>query len=102
MFSDEEMRTKGQIVKLVEEWANFSWESLRTDGAFDFGNPDYIGRSIPLWKRAATSGILRQQSVNVFMHRSNFEVIGLLYQLRARVECRRIYEEEVKATGWFE
>ena len=102
MFSDQEMNTKSEIVDLVHEWASFYWEPLRFEGAFDFGNPEYFGQSTKLWIRAAQSRVLRQQPMNVFMHRANFELLSLLYRLGAQVECRRIYEEEVQASGWTE
>ena len=100
MFSDEEMESRRDEVSLIEDWVDFYWESLRSEGPFDFGNPDYFGRAIPLWKRAAEARIMRQQPVNVLMHRCNFELFGLLFQLRAQVDCRKIYDEEIKATGW--
>jgi hypothetical protein len=102
MFSNQEMQSRAGIVDLVEAWANFYWEPLRAAGSFDYGNPDYVNRGIALWKRAAEVRVIRQQPVNVFMHRCNFDLVALLYRLRSQVDCRRIYDEELKASGWFE
>ena len=100
MFSDEEMRSRASVVDLVEDWANFYWTPLKAEGLFDYGDPEFMRRGMALWKRAAETRVLRQQPVNVFMHRLNFELVALLFRLRARVECRRIYEEELRASGW--
>jgi aarF domain-containing kinase len=100
MFSDEEMRAKTKIVDLVSEWADFYWEPLRTVGSFDYGDPAYLSRGMAFWKRAAEARTLRQQPVNVFLHRCNFELTALLYRLRANVNTLQIYDEEMKASGW--
>lgn len=100
MLSDQEMKAKTKLVDLVTEWADFYWEPLRTVGSFDYGDPAYMNRGMALWKRAAEARALRQQPVNVFLHRCNFEVTALLYRLRANVNARRIYDEEVEASGW--
>jgi predicted unusual protein kinase regulating ubiquinone biosynthesis (AarF/ABC1/UbiB family) len=100
MFTDQEMSAKSQIVDLVEEWGNFYWEPVRRDGPFDFGNPDYFRQGINLWMRAAQARNLRQDPVNVFMHRCMFERLSLLYRLRAAVDYRRIYFAETQSAGW--
>jgi predicted unusual protein kinase regulating ubiquinone biosynthesis (AarF/ABC1/UbiB family) len=100
MFSDEEMRTKTDIVDLVDDWAQFYWKPLRTEGVFDFGDPGFFGQATDLWLRAAKAGNLRQQPMNVLLHRCNFELYSLLYRLGARIESGRIYDEEVQAAGW--
>jgi aarF domain-containing kinase len=98
-FSDDEMAAQSDVVNLVEEWANFYWRPLRTEGRFDYGNPDHFRVAIDLWRRAAEARNLRQHPMNVFIHRSNFELLSLLYRLRAQVEARRIFEEESAAAG---
>ncbi len=98
-FSDEEMTRRSDVVSLVEEWANFYWKPLRIAGAFDYGDPKNFEQAIDLWRRAAEARNLRQQPMNVFMHRSNIELLSLLYRLRAQVDCRRIFEEESAAAG---
>jgi predicted unusual protein kinase regulating ubiquinone biosynthesis (AarF/ABC1/UbiB family) len=100
MFSDQEMKSKTDIVELVTQWADFYCEPMKSTGPFDYGNPAYLQRGIELWKRAAQARVLRQQPVNVFMHRSNFGLVALLYRLGARVNTRRIYDEEIEASGW--
>jgi predicted unusual protein kinase regulating ubiquinone biosynthesis (AarF/ABC1/UbiB family) len=100
MFTDQEMQSRASIVEFVEEWAKFYWEPLRTASPFDYGDPAFVNRGIGLWKRAAEVRVIRQQPVNVFMHRCNFELVALLYRLRSRVDCRRIYDEELAASGW--
>jgi predicted unusual protein kinase regulating ubiquinone biosynthesis (AarF/ABC1/UbiB family) len=102
MFSDQEMNVKQNIVDLVEEWAYFYWEPLKNDGPFDYGDPTYFNRGMTLWKRAAEARVLRQRPVNIFLHRCNFELVALLYRLGARADCRRIYDEEIKVSGWLE
>ncbi len=100
MFSDQEMEARPDVVGVVEEWANYYWQPLRFDGRFDYGDPDYFRLGASLWKKAAKLRVLRQRPVNIFAHRCNFELCALLYRLRAQVECRRIYEEEIEALGW--
>jgi predicted unusual protein kinase regulating ubiquinone biosynthesis (AarF/ABC1/UbiB family) len=101
-FSDEEMRSKAHVVDLVIEWAEFYWQPLRTDGPFDYGDAAYLNRGIELWKRAAQVRVLRQRSMNLFLHRCNFELLALLHRLGARVDVRRIYDEEIGASGWLD
>ena len=100
MFSDDEMKSKAGVVEFVTEWANFYWEPMATQGPFDYGNPDYLQRGAALWKRATEFRVLRQQPVNIFMHRCNFELAAILYRLRAKVHTRQIYEEEIRPSGW--
>lgn len=100
MFSNHEMASKANIVDLVVDWANFYWEPITTTGFFDYGDPHYLNRGMALWKRAAEARAIRQQPVNVFLHRCHFAVTALLYRLRARVDCKRIYNEEVEAAHW--
>ena len=101
MFSDQEMQSRADIVDLVEEWANFYWEPGRAAGPFDYGDPEFINRGVALYQRAAEARVIRQQPVNVFMHRCGFELVALLYRLRSKVHCRKIYEAELKASGCF-
>jgi len=100
MFTDEEMSANPQIVQLVEDWGEFYWKPLRRDGEFDYGDPAFLHHGMELWKRAAQVRVLRQQPVNVFMHRRIFVLLGLLYRLRARIDSGRMYEEEVRSSGW--
>jgi aarF domain-containing kinase len=102
MFSDPEMQSRARIVDLVEEWAKFYWEPLLTAGPFDYADPEFVNRGMALWKRAAEARVIRQQPVNVFLHRCNFELAALLHRLRSQVDCRRIYEAELKASRCFE
>lgn len=99
MFTDEEMSANPRIVELVEEWSEYNWKPLRTSGEFDYGDPEYLRHGMDLWKRAAQIRVLRQQPVNVFMHRRAFEIASLLYRLRARVDSGRIYEEAIQSSG---
>ena len=86
-------------MELVDEWAHFYWEPLRAAGTFDYGNPDHYAKALELWRRAFAGRNLRQQPRNVFIPRASFELLSLLYQLRAQVECRRMYEQEAAAAG---
>lgn len=102
MFSDEEMAARSDAIDVVEKWAEFYWAPWRADGTFDFGDSAYFGQSITLWKDAMRTRVLRQQPMNVFIHRCMHELTSLLYRLRARVNYRAIYNEEVGAAGWGE
>jgi predicted unusual protein kinase regulating ubiquinone biosynthesis (AarF/ABC1/UbiB family) len=102
MFSDQEMRSRTDVVDLVEEWANLYWGPLRAAHPIDCSKSEYFNRAITLFQRAAEVRVIRQQPVNIFIHRCNFEQAALLYRLRSTVNCRRIYDEEVKASGWVE
>ena len=50
--------------------------------------------------RAMRSGLPRQQPVNWVLHRGVYESAGLLYHLRAQVDCKTIGNEESKASKW--
>ena len=83
MFTDDEMRTQPQVVELVQDWGEFYWEPVRAGGEFDYGDPKHLRRGMELWKRAAQVRVLRQHPVNILMHRRIFELMSLLYRLRA-------------------
>lgn len=100
MLSDQEMESKRDVVQLVQQWAHYYWEPPLAEGPFDFGDPNYLQRGMELWKRAAGARVLRQRPVNVFLHRGSFELIGLMYQLRARVDCGKHYRESTRIAGW--
>lgn len=102
MYSDEEMRSKAKVVELVTEWVDYYWQPMRTNGPFDYGDPGYLDRGMQLWRRAAEARALRQRSMFVFLHRCNFELLALLHRLGAQVDCRRIYDEEIEASGWLD
>ena len=57
MFSDEEVRTRSEVIDLVLDWAEFYWQPLRHQGPFDYGDPAYFGRSTALWTRAAKASV---------------------------------------------
>jgi predicted unusual protein kinase regulating ubiquinone biosynthesis (AarF/ABC1/UbiB family) len=98
-YTDEDMARRADVVNLVEEWANFYWEPLRAEGAFDYGNAERFAKALELWRRAVEGRSLRQEPSNVFIHRAGFELLSLLFRIRAKVECRRIFEEEAAAAG---
>ena len=92
---NEEDRVKyADVVDLIVEWLKHFHEPLVYEGAFDYGNPDYLRRGADLLRRAMKLNWVRQKPQNVFAHRMNFQLPALLFRLRCKVNVPKLIRDE--------
>jgi predicted unusual protein kinase regulating ubiquinone biosynthesis (AarF/ABC1/UbiB family) len=87
-------------LRLLEALCEWSWRPLRRDGAFDFGDGKQIREGLDIFRGMVRKRYTRGQPLCVFIARMQFGYRGLLYHLRARVDCQAIDRQEVVAAGW--
>jgi predicted unusual protein kinase regulating ubiquinone biosynthesis (AarF/ABC1/UbiB family) len=99
LLSQEEMRG-GRRVELLRAACDWFWEPMKTEAAFDFGDPDYMRRGIALMTEMGRRGYTRHMPMFTWMNRMLLGVRALAYQLRARIEFKRINAEELAYAGF--
>jgi predicted unusual protein kinase regulating ubiquinone biosynthesis (AarF/ABC1/UbiB family) len=102
LFTDDEMQTKAEYVKLIVYGCDYMTRPHIHDGPFDFGDEKYLREGFEFLARAARYRELRQQPVNLFLQRRTWELNGLLYRLRARFDAGKIAHEESHAADEWE
>jgi predicted unusual protein kinase regulating ubiquinone biosynthesis (AarF/ABC1/UbiB family) len=81
---------------LIRELCNWYWEPLRTDGPFDFAANDYMKRGIALFGECTRRGYTRSMTINNWTSRCFYGARSLLHSLGARVDFKRIHDEELE------
>jgi len=99
-LSDEEFTAKSEFVNFIADGTHLYWQPLMTDGPFDFGDGEYLKGLFDFFARGSRYRQMKQSPINWFFHRATFEAAGLQYRLRSRFDCRSIYDDEVRVTGW--
>jgi aarF domain-containing kinase len=94
LFTDEEMRTKEDYVKVVLEGCDYMCRPFVQEGPFDFGEEKYLREGFEFLGRATRFRELRQKPVNLFLQRRTWELHGLLYRIGARFDAGQISGEE--------
>jgi len=97
LFTDDEMQTKAEYVKLIVEGCDYMARPTIHEGPFDFGDEKYLREGFEFLARATKFRELRQKPVNLFLQRRTWELNGLLYRLRARFDAAKIAGEEAHA-----
>lgn len=78
MMTDEDARKHpGMLEAVIEGFAIYN-EPLLFEGEFDYGNPDYIRRLLEWMRRASQQKWVKQEPMNAFSHRRNFQIPALL------------------------
>jgi predicted unusual protein kinase regulating ubiquinone biosynthesis (AarF/ABC1/UbiB family) len=85
-----------QRYSLVRDLCEWYWEPLRTDAAFDFAANDYMQRGIRIFGECTRRGYTRSMPINNWSARCFFGVRSMLHALGARVEFKRIHDEELE------
>jgi predicted unusual protein kinase regulating ubiquinone biosynthesis (AarF/ABC1/UbiB family) len=99
VLTHEEMRG-GKRVELLRASCDWLWEPMQTEGAFDFGDPEYMRRGIALTSEMVRRGYSRHMPMFTWMNRMLLGVRALAYQLRSRIEFKRINAEELAYAGF--
>jgi predicted unusual protein kinase regulating ubiquinone biosynthesis (AarF/ABC1/UbiB family) len=102
LFTDDEMRTKNDYVKVVIEGCNYMCRPFVQEGPFDFGDEKYLREGFEFLGRATKYRELRQKPVNLFLQRRTWELNGLLYRLGAKFDAGQISGEEGTASEKWE
>jgi aarF domain-containing kinase len=88
------------FLRLCAEYADWCWRSRYWGGPFDFADEVDFRRGIDLFTEMVRKRYSRSRPTTPVLARQNFGLRSLLYRLKAKIDCRPIAEEEVKATGW--
>jgi predicted unusual protein kinase regulating ubiquinone biosynthesis (AarF/ABC1/UbiB family) len=87
-------------IRLVEELSRWSWKPLRTEGPFDFSDGTHLRDGVNIFREMFRKRWTRGHPICVLIARMQLGYRGLLYRLRARVDCRAGDAEESPAAGW--
>jgi hypothetical protein len=85
---------KGERLALMLAYSDWLWQPLRTDGPFDFGTPGHFEQGMRLYGEFIKRRWTRSQPINVWLNKAFFGVRAMLTHLEARVEYKRIMQEE--------
>ena len=99
-MTDEEMKTKSELVELIVEGFHYYTEPHLQDEPFDYGDREYLRRGVDWLRRVSKHRRMKQKPVNVFLHKQIFQGSALGLQMGGRVHVKRLVDEEIKATGW--
>ncbi len=94
MMTDEDAMKYSEMLDLVVEWFGLYNEPLLYEGAFDYGDPEYLRRMAELLARATKQRWVKQEPMNLFSHRLNFQLPALLFQIKSRVDVAQLVREE--------
>jgi len=87
-------------LKLLEEFADWTWKGRYCGGAFDFGDEADFRRGVDLFAQMLRKRYSRARPCTPAMTRHNFGWRSILYRLRAKIDIAPVAEEEVRAAGW--
>lgn len=82
------------LQKALQTYIDWVWEPLRVDGAFDFGNEQYLQRGMEILMEIIGKRYTRSQPVNNWLNRNFLGIRSMALRLKARVNMRQIEEEE--------
>jgi hypothetical protein len=88
------------FLRLLDEFAEWCWMGRYKGGEFDFGDEADFRRGIDLFSEMLRKRYSRARPNTATINRGNFAMRAVMYQLKAKVDIRRIAEEEILATGW--
>lgn len=94
LLSDEEMEDEERY-RLTVSSCDWYWEPLQEDEPYDFGRDDYMQRGLEIMSELVRKRYTRTMPIFNWMNRTFIGVRALCYSLRARVNLRRIDDEEM-------
>ena len=93
-MTDEDTTKYSEMLDLVVEGFGLYNEPLLYEGAFDYSDPEYLGRMAEWLARGTKQRWVKQEPMNVFSHRLNFQIPALLFRLKSRVNVAQLLREE--------
>jgi aarF domain-containing kinase len=88
------------VLRVLDQFAEWCWMARYHGGEFDFGDEADFRRGIDLFLEMLRKRYSRARPNTATINRGNFAMRAVMYQLKARVDIRRLAEEEIVATGW--
>lgn len=91
---EREDQLDAEWMSLLQDWCTWIWEPLEVDAPFDFGNPEYLKRGMHLLADLMRRRYVRSRPTNTWISRSLVGIRSLAYQLRARINLKKMLDEE--------
>ena len=98
LLTDEELKDEERM-RFHRELCDWTVEPVRDDRPFDFGNPEFLERGFRYVRIGTEKRWLRQRPVFLWQSRSFFGLRASLFRMRARVNEKRIDDEEIARAG---
>ncbi len=83
-----------EYIAFLEEFSHWWSDYMMIDQPFDFGDEDFLQRGIDLFAEMGRKRYYRSLPVNVWITRQLLGLRALAYRLRARINMKRIGDEE--------
>jgi predicted unusual protein kinase regulating ubiquinone biosynthesis (AarF/ABC1/UbiB family) len=87
-------------LRLTDEFGEWCWMSRHRGGEYDFSDEAEFRRGIDLFTEMVRKRYSRARPNTPAIARSQFGWRAILFLLKAKVDLRKLAEEEVKITGW--
>lgn len=87
-------------IALMDEFADWCWQSRYCGGEFDFGDETDFRRGVDLFIEMVRKRYSRARPMTPTTSRQQFGWRSIFYRLKAKFDVRPIAEQEVKAAGW--
>jgi predicted unusual protein kinase regulating ubiquinone biosynthesis (AarF/ABC1/UbiB family) len=102
LLTDEELRDEERM-RFHRALCDWTVEPIRDDRVFDFGDPEFLDRGFRFVREGTERRWLRQRPVFLWQSRTFFGLRASLFRLKARVNEKRIDDEELaRARVWEE
>ena len=88
--------------QLLLDFMDWCAEPYWCEGAFDFGQGEYLRRGVTLATEISRRRYTRTMPMSALISRYYFSFNAFLYRLGARVPCKAIADDEARVTGWDE
>lgn len=90
--SVEEM--SGEEIRLGRAWSHWLCDCLKHEGPFDFGDEAFLQQGLDLMREVMGKRLVRSRPLNNWLFRNMLGLRAILFRLRARVDMKRINDEE--------
>jgi predicted unusual protein kinase regulating ubiquinone biosynthesis (AarF/ABC1/UbiB family) len=88
------------FLRQCDEYADWCWRCRYWGGPYDFGDEVDFRHGINLFAQMVAQRHSRARPCTPVITRQHLGWRSIVYKLKARIDVRRIAEEEIKATGW--
>jgi aarF domain-containing kinase len=95
-FPEKKLKDKA-FMDLVRESCSWVLTPVQVDGPFDFSDETHFKRGVEIFTRMALKRYTPAHPLFVYWNRSIIGIRALMYQLRAQVDVRAVFNRE---RGW--
>lgn len=95
----EDAAADPEHLTLLERLCDWTWRPIRCRGPFDFGDGAFLVEGAEVFREITRKRYTRSEPLCVLSARMFFGLFAMLYRLGARVDMRRIGEDEARAAG---